>query len=83
MTSENCLTLNVYAPLDALSSPEPLPVMIFIHGGNFKQGFGGGPLYDSSVIASSTHTIFVTLNYRIGALAVLVGSDPNGMMNFC
>jgi carboxylesterase type B len=72
-TSEDCLTLNVYAPLAPHDAP--WPVMFFIHGGNFKQGFGGGPLYDSSTIANSTNTIYVTVNYRIGALSTMLGTD--------
>lgn len=51
--------------------------MFFIHGGNFKQGFGGGPLYDSSTIANSTNTIYVTVNYRIGALSTMLGTDAS------
>ena len=33
---EDCLTLNVWAPADRVG--EPLPVMVYIHGGNMQYG---------------------------------------------
>ncbi|MFT3927464.1 MAG: carboxylesterase family protein [Myxococcales bacterium] len=66
--SEDCLTLNVFAPL----SPPPggAPVMVFLHGGGF--GTGGAAGYPSQWLSAPTGTLIVTLNYRLGALGFLV-----------
>jgi len=63
--SEDCLTLNVWAPIEA--SDEPLPVMFYIHGGNFQYGAGSFPLYDGRILAAEG-VVVVTINYRIGYL---------------
>lgn len=63
--SEDCLFLNVYAPADA----EDLPVMIWIHGGAFVFGNGGGE-YDPTRLVDKD-VIVVTLNYRLGNLGFL------------
>ena len=52
LIAEDCLSLNIYTP--SLNPSRLLPVMFYIHGGNFKQGYGGGPLYDSSNLANAT-----------------------------
>lgn len=61
--SEDCLTLNVFAPPGARA----LPVMVWIHGGAFRLGYGGAPLYDGTAFARQG-VILVTLNYRLGLL---------------
>lgn len=45
--SEDCLSLNVFAPEDN-EETRRLPVLIFFHGGTFKEGWSEGPfdLYD-------------------------------------
>ncbi|UAW96947.1 carboxylesterase family protein [Halopseudomonas nanhaiensis] len=63
--NEDCLFLNVYAPADA----EDLPVMIWIHGGAFVFGDGGGE-YDPTRLVEKD-VIVVTLNYRLGNLGFL------------
>jgi para-nitrobenzyl esterase len=70
--SEDCLTLNVYTPLDAKkekSHREGLPVMVFIHGGAFTGG--AGSQYDAQKLSEVGHLVVVTVNYRIGALGFL------------
>lgn len=37
--SEDCLYVNVFAPR-AAAITEPLPIMVFIHGGGFTAGYG-------------------------------------------
>jgi para-nitrobenzyl esterase len=66
--SEDCLSLNVYAPADAAPGAH-LPVMVWIYGGGF--GIGAGGWYDPSVLAARNGVIVVTLNYRLGAFGFL------------
>ena len=66
--SEDCLTVNVVAP--AASSAEPLPVMFFIHGGGYMLGSSATPIYDGAALARRG-CVFVSANYRLGALGCL------------
>ena len=68
--AEDCLSLNVWAPKEAINGARALPVMLFIHGGAFVQGFGSSALYDGSAIAARG-AVVVTFNYRLGALGFL------------
>ena len=61
--SEDCLYLNIFAPLN-IGENEKLPVMLWIHGGS--NTIGTAKLYDPSVLASTQRVIVVTLNYRLG-----------------
>jgi para-nitrobenzyl esterase len=61
--SEDCLFLNVWRP--AGRAREPLPVMVWIHGGGFVMGSSSQPVLDGSAIASRD-VIVVTFNYRLG-----------------
>jgi para-nitrobenzyl esterase len=71
--SEDCLSLNIWAPEEA--SPEnPLPVYVFIHGGGFGLGAGSQALYDGSALAREG-VVVVTLNYRLGALGFLAAAE--------
>jgi para-nitrobenzyl esterase len=65
--SEDCLTLNVWAPSDAAS--ERLPVMLWIHGGGNVQG--GSDFYDGEALAVRQRVVVVTINYRLGPLGWL------------
>lgn len=65
---EDCLTLNVVAPEAAGS--EPLPVMVFIHGGGYMLGSSATPLYDGAALARRG-CVYVSVNYRLGALGCL------------
>ncbi|MFT3716801.1 MAG: carboxylesterase/lipase family protein [Gordonia sp. (in: high G+C Gram-positive bacteria)] len=62
--SEDCLTLNVFAP-DTVSST-PRPVMFFIYGGGYMLGGTPTPIYDGSFLARARDVIVVTVNYRFG-----------------
>ncbi|XP_042173987.1 cholinesterase-like [Oncorhynchus tshawytscha] len=78
--SENCLYLNIFVPLDVnFSSPllTTLPVMVWIHGGDFIAGSASKPLYDGRFISNFTRTVVVSMAYRLGAFGFLVsGKDP-------
>lgn len=66
---EDCLFLNVYAPAEA----DDLPVMVWIHGGAFVFGNGGGEYDPTRLVAEDV--IVVTLNYRLGNLGFLAHPD--------
>jgi para-nitrobenzyl esterase len=63
--SEDCLTVNIYAP-DDLGEDERLPVYVWIHGGAFVAGSGNS--YDGSQLARDGRIVVVTINYRVGIL---------------
>jgi para-nitrobenzyl esterase len=67
-TSEDCLYLDVYTPADARPK-DKLPVIFWMHGGGNTQG--SGVIYGGQRIASLTHSIFVSINYRLGAFGWL------------
>lgn len=60
-TSEDCLTLNVWAPAAAKKAP----VMVWIHGGGFVMGSGSQPIFDGAKLAGRD-VVVVTFNYRLG-----------------
>jgi para-nitrobenzyl esterase len=64
--SEDCLTLNVWAPAAARGAP----VFLWIHGGSLWTGSGRESLYDGTHLAERG-IIVVTINYRLGALGWL------------
>ena len=81
--SEDCLTLNVWAPK---ARPGPMPVMVWIHGGGYNNGSGTAALYDGSNLARRD-VVVVTINYRLGRLgffdhpalaAERVAGEPGG-----
>ena len=49
--SEDCLTLNVFRPA-SIPSNAALPVMVWIYGGGFLQGFTS--LYNASAIVAQS-----------------------------
>lgn len=61
--SEDCLTLNVWAP----SGARKLPVMVWIHGGGLLLGSSSESLYDGVKIAQQG-VIVVSINYRLGLM---------------
>jgi len=50
---------------------DPAAVMLWFYGGDFKEGGESFGLYNGSYIASSSNTIVVATNYRIGAFGFL------------
>jgi carboxylesterase type B len=50
--------------------------MVFMHGGDFRDGYAGGPLYDGSEMVNNANVVFVAINYRLGPLGFLfTGND--------
>lgn len=75
-TSEDCLTLNVWAP----SSGAGLPVMVWFHGGAFRVGSAAATVAHGAHLAATGRAVVVTVNHRLGipgflALGHLLGDD--------
>jgi para-nitrobenzyl esterase len=67
--SEDCLTLNIYAPASAKSSAK-LPVMFWIHGGGYSGGGSSEPRHNGDFLPGKG-VVLVTINYRLGVFGFL------------
>lgn len=63
---EDCLYLNVWTP----STTGRAPVLLWLHGGQTRNGHGAAPGIDGAVLAA-LGLVVVTINYRLGALGGL------------
>jgi para-nitrobenzyl esterase len=66
--SEDCLTLNVIAPMEPGTER---PVMVFIHGGAYSVGSSREIRKQGEVLVRQGEVVFVNFNYRLGALGYL------------
>jgi para-nitrobenzyl esterase len=66
--SEDCLYLNIWVP--TTSDRKPLPVIVWIYGGGYRNGSASMPLYWGDRLAHKG-VIFVTIAYRLGPLGFL------------
>ena len=75
--SEDCLSVNVIAPdrADAEAARSPgargLPVMVFIHGGAYSVGSSREYPRQGERLVRRHGVVYVSLNYRLGALGWL------------
>lgn len=77
-TSEDCLYLNVWAPAQRAATAS-LPVMVWIHGGGFRQGSGQ---IEGEVLAKQG-VVVVSINHRLGPLGFFAHPAlPKGDANF-
>jgi para-nitrobenzyl esterase len=60
---ENCLVLNVWAPMHAANARRP--VLVYIHGGGYTSGNGASPLTHGANLAARGDVVVVTLNHRL------------------
>jgi para-nitrobenzyl esterase len=65
--SEDCLYLNIWHPTRVKGGA---PVMVWIHGGAFRSGYTGSPVYDGSELARRG-VVIVSVSYRMGILGFL------------
>jgi para-nitrobenzyl esterase len=65
-TSEDCLSLNVWAPVDAKKAA----VFVWIHGGALLKGSSREPFYDGAALAARG-IVVVSINYRLGVLGYM------------
>jgi para-nitrobenzyl esterase len=73
--SEDCLFLNVWTPA---ADAKRRPVMVWLHGGGFFVGSGGGPLYNGTNLARKEDVVVVTVNHRLSALGYAYMADLLG-----
>ena len=71
--SEDCLYLNVFAPLtDGVAAAASKPVLLFFYGGSWDSGSASCPLYyGGNLVATTDDVIVVTANYRVNAFGFL------------
>uniref|UniRef100_A0A8C9JE18 Carboxylic ester hydrolase n=1 Tax=Panthera tigris altaica TaxID=74533 RepID=A0A8C9JE18_PANTA len=77
--SEDCLYLNVYAPVRARGDA-PLPVMVWFPGGAFL--VGSASTYDGTQLASREKVVLVLLQHRLGILGFLSTGDSQARGNW-
>ena len=70
--NEDCLYLNIWKPAE--EPAEKLPVFFWIHGGAFLHGCGAEKEFDGEQFVKNG-VIFVSINYRVGALGFMVHPD--------
>ncbi|KAL1864521.1 hypothetical protein Plec18167_009719, partial [Paecilomyces lecythidis] len=73
--SEDCLLLDIYAPVE-LASQEPLPVLLYIHGGGYELGSSTttGGIYDL-VYGATGQFLVVSIQYRLAGFGFLGGDE--------
>jgi para-nitrobenzyl esterase len=67
--SEDCLNLNVYAPVSSHNNVK-LPVMFWIHGGGYAGGASSEPRHNGDFLPLKG-VVLVTINYRLGVFGFL------------
>ncbi|MEA2259886.1 MAG: para-nitrobenzyl esterase [Acidobacteriaceae bacterium] len=67
--SEDCLTLNIYAPARKPHNAK-LPVMFWIHGGGYSAGASSEPRHNGDFLPLKG-VVLVTINYRLGVFGFL------------
>jgi para-nitrobenzyl esterase len=74
--SEDCLTLNVWAPANAKKAP----VLVWIHGGALATGSSREGMYDGRKLAD-LGLVVVSINYRLGILGWLAHPELSAESN--
>lgn len=67
--SEDCLYLNVWTRRPGCVDAN-LPVILWIHGGGCREGFGSEPEFDGQEFAAKD-VVLVSINYRLGVFGFL------------
>lgn len=80
-TSESCLFLNIWTPLDSRPNSS-YPVMVYLHGGNFVHMSASSPVFRGDDFVLKGKVIYVAVDYRLGVLGFLYtgesASDAKG-----
>ncbi|PRD33743.1 UNVERIFIED_CONTAM: Acetylcholinesterase-1 [Trichonephila clavipes] len=78
--SEDCLYLNIFAPIHAKEGSK-LAVLFWIFGGGFTFGSNRMDEYDASPLALMGDVIVVTINYRVGLFGFLTSASEEAPGN--
>mgnify|MGYP000900388995 CR=1 FL=1 len=65
-TSEDCLCMNIWSD----GTQQKKPVMLFLHGGSFREGAASDREFDGAALAKEG-VVVVTVNYRLGVLGFM------------
>lgn len=85
-TSEDCLTVDIYAPSTATPG-DKLPVWVYLPGGgyalNANVGTNGTAVIETATDKTGSGIIFVYVNYRVGVFGFLASEKirENGALN--
>lgn len=60
---EDCLMLNIWTP--ALDDGRKRPVMLWLHGGGFRTGYGSYPAWDGTNLCLRGDVVLITINHRL------------------
>jgi carboxylesterase type B len=75
--TEDCLFLNVYTQqLPSATNNTLKPVMVWIHGGGFRNGSGNADTYGPEFLLTED-IVLVTINYRLGIFGFLSFEDAS------
>jgi para-nitrobenzyl esterase len=67
-TSEDCLFMNVYTPINRTN----LPVFVWVYGGSFSSGSTTESRYNGRLILENNNDfVFVSFNYRTGVMGFM------------
>jgi para-nitrobenzyl esterase len=79
-SNEDCLYLNVFAPVAA----RKLPVLVWLHGGGYVDGESND--YDANRLAARGKLVVVTINYRLNLFGFLahpaLNTEKGGSGNY-
>lgn len=67
--NEDCLYLNIWTP--SQKPVQPMPVMVWLHGGGFIIGQGSYTREDGQRLAARKDVVVVSINYRLGIFGFL------------
>lgn len=69
---DGCLNLNIFTPPVEKISKQGLPVMVFIHGGSYREGANSQPIVNGkNFITYKPEVILVVINYRLNIFGYL------------
>lgn len=78
--SEDCLYLNIWVPKktkfrhkngDYMQNKTQMPIFVWVYGGGYMSGTATLDVYDADIMASTSNSIIVTIQYRVGAFGFL------------